>query len=91
MVDQSQLIAQADRDRTALQFVALLGGLAGTDQSMAGADGAAVNYPNQYQTITPYGTAIEGRPVSNMQGGGGIKLSPMLLLLLGVVALAVLK
>ncbi len=90
MVDQSQLIAQADRDRTALQFVALLGGLAGTDQSMAGADGAAVNYPNQYQTITPYGTAIEGRPVSNMQGSGAM-FSPMLLVLLGVVAFAVFK
>lgn len=78
-------IAQADKDRTSLQFVSFLSGLAGTpDQSMAGADGSAVSPPGQFQTITPYGTAIEGRAVSNQQGG--LTLSPMLLLLIAVVA-----
>lgn len=81
--------AQADKDRTALQFVNFLGGVMGNDQSMAGHDNGAQNLPGQYQTVTPFGVAVEGRPISDQQRNGPLGSGSNLMLLLLVVGVAV--
>ena len=80
---ESERIAQADRDRTALQFVSFLNGAFGPDQSYANQDNGAVNYPNQFETVSPYGVSREGLPISNRQPAQ-ISSGALLLIALGV-------
>ena len=90
-VDPKQ-VAQADSDRTALQFVNFLSGVVTGDQSIAGEDSTAVNNPGQYQTVTPYGVAVEGRPVSNLQSATlNLPPIPLSLLVMAAAAFVLLK
>lgn len=85
-------IAKADDQRTALQFVSFLNGVVGNDQSLANADGVPINYPSQYQTVSPYGVAVEGRPISNIQSATlNLPPIPLALLVMGAAAFLVLK
>lgn len=84
------LIAAQDQQRTVRSFISFLSGAFGVDQSMAGADGYTTNRPGQYLTVTPYGQAVEGQPISNVQSGG-VFLSLPMLLLMGGAAFLVLK
>lgn len=86
---QDQLIAEQDRQRTARSFISFLSTVTGGDQSYASEDGNAVNFPGQYQTVTPAGVSVEGRPISNQQQTVTITL-PMLMMV-AVVAFLVLK
>jgi hypothetical protein len=88
-MDINQLTAAQDEQRTQRNFIALLGGAlgVGSDTSLAGQDGYAVNGTGQYQTMAPYGVGgvgVEGRPISSLQpgyvGGGVVITLPMLLL-----------
>lgn len=91
-VDPKQ-IAQADNDRSALQFVNFMSGLVNGEQSVAHEDAMSMNTPGQYQTVTPYGVSVEGRPVSNLQGAT-LALPPIplsLLLMLAAGAFFLLK
>ena len=85
---QDDLIAAQDSQRTQRQFISLLGGVFGVDQSPASQDGYAVNAPGQYQTVTPYGVAVEGRPISNQQA---VTFTVPMLLLAGLAAFLILK
>lgn len=85
-----ELVAAQDKQRTARQFISFLGGAFG-DQSMANEDAYAYNLPGQYQSISRYGVGIEGVPISNLQGGGGITLSLPMLLIGALVVYAVVK
>lgn len=85
---QDELIAAQDGQRTQRQFISLLGGVFGLDQSLASQDGYAVNQPGQYQTVTPFGVAVEGRPISNQQS---VTFTLPLLLLAGLAAFLILK
>lgn len=52
------------------------------DQSYAGADGYVYNPPGQFEVAGPYGTAVEGQPIT-VSGGGSLRLSPGMLILVG--------
>lgn len=72
---------QQDALRPLRNFVNLLSGVV-NDQSWAGQDSTAYNTPYQYQTVSPYGSSVEGQPI-NTTPGGGLALSN------GVVMLAI--
>lgn len=79
----AELIAAQDAQRTQRNFISLLSGITGTDQSYANADGYAVNQPGGYQVVQPYGAGgvgIEGQPISNLQGGGVVISMPLILI-----------
>lgn len=90
-----EIIAAQDEQRTQRNFISLLGGVLGVDQSMAHEDGSDRNAPGGYQSMAPFGVGgvgLEGRPVSNLQGsvsGGGVSITwPLIALIGGVVYLA---
>ncbi len=88
-MDQNALIAQQDALRPLRYFVgAFSGALAGYDQAVAGQDGWSWNQTGQYQSIGPYGVAVEGQPIATTRGGG-LYISPMVVLI-GIGAAAVL-
>jgi len=89
---EAELIQRQDALRTVRQFVGTLSGaLAGYDQAVAGQDGYSWSLPGQYQTVGPYGVAIEGQPVT-ISRGGGLYISPMLVLVgIGAAAVMLLK
>ena len=65
---QDDLIQAQDEQRTKRAFISFLSTALGTDQTLAGEDGMAVNQPRQYQTIGSGGAVgIEGAPRSNVQ------------------------
>ncbi|GKT19556.1 hypothetical protein AVHY2522_22910 [Acidovorax sp. SUPP2522] len=86
------LEAQQDALRPIRMFVGgLTGVLMGYDQTYAGADGTSWNTPYRYQSVGPYGVAVEGAPISTTPGGG-LYVSPMLVMLaLGAAAVMVWK
>lgn len=82
-------VQQQDALRPLRMFVgALTGAAAVQDQSYAGMDGYAWNQPGRYQSVGPYGVAVEGMPVQTTPGGG-LYISPMVVML-GIGAAAVL-
>lgn len=85
-------ILEADQQRTGRAFISFLSTAMGVDQSYAGQDGYAVNYPRQYQTIGPNGlVGVEGTARSNGQVSA-LMASPLVLLAVGgLVAYLVLK
>lgn len=87
---QLDLIAQQDQLRTMRQFVSLVAGATGQDQTLSGTDFAAVSAPGQFSTVGPYGTAVEGQPIMTYSQAGGMTIAPVLLGL-GLVAYFVLK
>lgn len=85
-MDETQVVAQQDYNRTARMFLATLQSALGNDQTYAGQDGNAVNYPRQYQTIGTNGAVgVEGAPISNAQSKA-VALSPGMMIL-GALAL----
>lgn len=78
---EQDAIQRQDEARPERMFVSLLAGALGVDQTMAGEDNGVQSRPGQYQTVTPYGVSVEGRPVSNLQ-------SAVVSLPLGLIALA---
>jgi len=93
MADQTvDPVAVQDSLRPVRLFVGTLAGaLQGADQSLAGLDGYAYNSPYRYQTVTPYGVAVEGAPVA-ATANGGLYVSPMLILIgIGAAAAFLLK
>lgn len=88
------LIEQQDEMRPLRMFVgALTGALNGANQTYAGSDMYAVNGTYRYQSVGPYGVAIEGAgyPISTT-AGGGLYISPMVVLIgFGAVAMLLLK
>lgn len=70
---------QQDEMRTARAFISFLGTAFGvSDQSTAGQDATPYNLPRQYQTVGPYGTSIEGAPISTNQAGALVVSSSLL-------------
>lgn len=88
----STLEAQQDALRPLRMFVgALTGAVMAGEQSYAGSDGYAWNLPGQYQTVGPYGVAVEGAPISTTRGGG-LYISPMVVMLgIGAAAMLLIK
>lgn len=87
-----ELIAQQDQLRTARQFISLLGGITGQDQSLSGTDYAAVNSSGQFTNVGPYGTSVEGQPIIAYSQTGGMTIAPVLVLAgLAVAAFILLK
>lgn len=81
-----------DQQRTARAFIGFLSTAFGTDQSLAGTDGYAVNAPRQYQTIGPGGlVGVEGTSQSNGQTSIALLGSPLVLLALGAAAFYLLQ
>lgn len=80
---------QQDDARPARMFVSMLAGALGVDQTMAGEDNSVDQRAGQYQTVTPYGVSVEGRPVSNLQSAA--VTMPLGLIVLGAVVFMVLK
>jgi hypothetical protein len=81
-MDETQAADLQDSLRSPRLFVQTISG-AMSDQSYAGQDGVIGGRP-QFYTVGPYSTSIEGRPVA-VTGGGGIVISPgMVMLGLGV-------
>lgn len=80
----TELIAEQDRQRTARNFISMVGGIAGVDQSYSDDDYRAQNLPGTYQTIGSGtyggGVAVEGQSVSTLQGGKLVISFPFLLL-----------
>lgn len=77
---QQKLIEQQDQLRSIRQFVSLIGGFSGNDQTLAGTDFAAVNAPGQFSSVGPYGTAVEGQPIITYSPQQGMTVAPMLVL-----------
>lgn len=92
-MDEAYLANQQDQQRTGRLFLAAIGSAMGiNDQSYLGQDGYAVNYPGQYQTIGMNGAiGVEGRPVSNVQGGIRNMSTGTLLILGGLFYLAFIR
>lgn len=88
-VEDPSAIQQQDEMRPARMFVSLLSGALGIDQTLADSDNGVSSRPGQYQTVTPYGVSVEGRPVSNLQNAA-VTL-PFGLILLAGIAFMVLK
>ncbi len=88
----TSITAQQDALRPLRMFVgALTGALAGADQSFAYGDMGAWNVPGGYQSIGPYGYAVEGKPLA-VTRGGGVVISPMLIMIgLGAAAVFIWK
>lgn len=85
MNDYASLVAQQDDLRTQRAFVSFLSTAFGLDQTYAGQDGYAANYPRQYQSIGIGGAVgVEGAPISNLQTRA-IILSPGMLILGAIV------
>ncbi|HEX7742853.1 MAG TPA: hypothetical protein VF442_10555 [Sphingobium sp.] len=80
----------SDNLTTLRQFV---GGLAYAlgDQSYAGTDGVAYNPSGQFQTVGPNSIAVEGKPFTVTRTGGVQLSSGMTMLLLGALAVLLLK
>lgn len=91
-MNQYDLIAEQDKQRTQRSFISFLSGAFGVnDQTYAGQDGYAYNQPGQYQTIGVNGSVgIEGQPYSTAQAGA-VVMSPLVLIALAVGAYLVLK
>lgn len=53
------------------------------DQSYAGVDAVAYNPPNQFVSVGPYSTSVDGQPVTV---SGGVSMSNRTLVLLAVIA-----
>lgn len=86
------LVQAQDEQRTARAFIGFLSDAFGSDQSLAGTDGYAVNPPRQYESIGPGGlVGVEGVAKSNAQGAASLAASPLLLVALGIAAFVVLK
>ena len=83
----------ADRSQDELRpvrmFVSLLSGALANDQTYAEEDNGVGTRPGQYQTVTPFGVSVEGRPVSNLQNAA--VTMPIGLIALGVAAFFFLK
>lgn len=86
---EQDTIQQQDEARPARMFVSLLAGALGVDQTMAGEDNGVQTRTGQYQTVTPYGVSVEGRPVSNLQSA--VISMPLGLILMAGIAFMVLK
>lgn len=82
-------IQQQDEMRPARMFVSLLSGALGIEQTVAETDNGVSTRTGQYQTVSPYGVSVEGRPVSNIQSAA-VTL-PFGLILLAGIAFLVLK
>ncbi len=91
-MNENDLIAAQDDQRTKRNFISLLSGFLGlNDASYAGHDGYAQNYPNGYQVIGPNGgVGIEGVAQSNLQTTK-VQVSGNTLLLLAVGAYFLMK
>ncbi len=91
-MNQNDLIAAQDDQRTKRNFISLMSGFLGlNDASYAGQDNSAQNFPNGYQVIGPNGAiGIEGIAQSNLQNTQ-VKLSGNTWLLLAVGAYFLLK
>jgi hypothetical protein len=86
-VSEETAAGQQDALRPLRAFIsAVNAGL--NDQSYAGADGYAYNRPFQFSSVGPYGTSVEGLPVVRTTAGGGLVLSPGLVLIGVGVAIA---
>jgi hypothetical protein len=84
-MDEQTVIAQQDSLRTQRAFVSFLSSAFGLDQTYAGQDGYATNYPRGYQVLGPNGAVgVEGAPISNTQTRA-IVLSPGMLILGAIV------
>lgn len=89
---QQDLINQQDQLRSVRQFVSLLAGATGQDQTLSGTDFAAVNAPGQFSSVGPYGTAVEGQPIISYSKAQGMTIAPAVVLVgLGLAAWFMLK
>lgn len=80
-MDEASIVRAQDDMRPFRMFVgALTGALMGADQSAVGTDYTVANWPYQYQSVGPYGVAVEGSPVAATRGGG-LYISPMVVLI----------
>lgn len=76
------IVQAQDEQRTKRAFISFLSTAFGVDQTMANADGYAVNQPRQYQTIGPSGVVgVEGTSQNTAQAS--VMGSPLVLILLG--------
>jgi hypothetical protein len=91
-MNQNDLIAAQDDQRTKRSFISLLSGFLNVnDASYAGQDSNAQNFPNGYQIIGSNGAiGVEGLASSNMQNTR-LQLSGNTLLLLAVGAYFLIK
>lgn len=89
----TDVTASQDALRPLRTFVgALTGALQGADQANAMADGYAWNTPGRYQSVGPYGVAMEGTPVATTTTNGGLYVSPaMVMLMIGAAAVLLWK
>jgi hypothetical protein len=87
-----ELIVQQDQLRTVRQFVSLLSGVAGQEQTLSGTDFAPVNASGQFTTVGPYGQSVEGQPILTYSPSMGVTAAPVLVLAgLAVAAYFLLK
>lgn len=94
-MDSTSYAQQQDELRPFRMFVGALGGalMGASDQSYASMDAYSFNNPYRYQTVGPYGVAVEGAgyPIS-ATAGGGLYISPMLIMIgIGAAAMLLLK
>lgn len=83
MNDELSAIQQQDDLRPVRMFVNLVSGALGIEQTIAETDNGVGTRSGQYQTVSPYGVSVEGRPVSNLQTAA-ITLPFSLILLAGI-------
>ena len=87
--NEQSAIQTQDEQRPARMFVSLLSGILGVDQMTSGEDNQIATPTGQYQSVTPYGVSVEGRPVSNLQSAA-VTL-PIGLIVIAAVVFMVLK
>lgn len=75
-----------DQVNTLRGFVGVMNGYLGNDQSPAGYDAWPVNRPGVYQSVGPYGNAVEGTSVSTLQNGAVVVSPGLIMLVLGAAA-----
>lgn len=85
-MNQYDLIAEQDKQRTVRSFIGVLAGAFGADQSYGTEDGYSASNPGGYQAIGVNGAwGLQGQPISNLQTGA-VVLSPGFLMLAGLAA-----
>lgn len=89
-LDQEALIRRQDELRPYRQFMSLMSGLSGADQSYTGTDTVAYNPTGQFVSVGPYGQSVEGQPIALTAQGQSPAATIQPIYFIGLAVLAVL-
>lgn len=80
------LVESQDQLRSLRMFNSFLAGV-GADQIYSGTDAAPINSPNQFVSVGPYSTSVEGQPIATYRQGEGLTVAPIAMIAIGALVL----